>query len=204
LSQKDGGLRKAWYKILFRIRERCTTLVVRPLRRARWSLQGMKIGKRTDFSSLHVTWPHQVRIGSECRVEHDVYFHFDGIYSPGPRIVIGDFCFVGCGCEFNISEGIDIGNHCLIASGARFVDHNHSMKPGSLIGIQPGAQGHIVLGDGVWIGANAVILQGVTIGAGAVVAAGAVVTGEVPANAIVGGVPAKLIRYRGESVPQPH
>lgn len=54
----------------------------------------------------------------------------------------------------------------------------------------------VVIGNDVWIGANAIILPGVNIGNGAVIAAGAVVTKEVPAYAIVGGVPAKVIKYR--------
>ena len=54
----------------------------------------------------------------------------------------------------------------------------------------------VVIGNDVWIGARATILEGVTIGDGAVVAAGAVVTKEVPPYAIVGGVPAKIIKYR--------
>ena len=53
----------------------------------------------------------------------------------------------------------------------------------------------IIVGKNVWIGSNSTILQGVSIGDGAIVAAGAVVTKDVPANSIVGGIPAKLIRY---------
>ena len=56
------------------------------------------------------------------------------------------------------------------------------------------AVGDVVIGDDVWIGANAVILPGVTIGSHVVVAAGAVVTKDVPANTLVGGVPAKIIK----------
>ena len=53
----------------------------------------------------------------------------------------------------------------------------------------------IVLGRNVWIGSNATILQGVTIGDNSVVAAGAVVTKDVPADTIVGGVPARVIKH---------
>jgi acetyltransferase-like isoleucine patch superfamily enzyme len=54
----------------------------------------------------------------------------------------------------------------------------------------------ILIGADVWIGANAIVLAGVKIGSGALVAAGAVVTRPIPANAVVAGVPAKVIRYR--------
>ena len=56
--------------------------------------------------------------------------------------------------------------------------------------------GDTVIGDGCWIGSRAMIMQGVTLGEGAIIATGAVVTRDVPAYAIVGGVPAKLIKYR--------
>ena len=56
--------------------------------------------------------------------------------------------------------------------------------------------GDTVIGDGCWIGSRAMIMQGVTLGEGAVVATGAVVTKDVPPYAIVGGVPAKIIKYR--------
>lgn len=54
----------------------------------------------------------------------------------------------------------------------------------------------VVLGNDVWVGANALILGGVTVGHGAVIAAGAVVTKDVPDYSVVGGVPAKVIKYR--------
>ena len=61
---------------------------------------------------------------------------------------------------------------------------------------QSRTEADIVIGNDVWIGANSVITAGVRINDGAVVAAGSVVTKEVPENAIVGGVPARVIKYR--------
>jgi acetyltransferase-like isoleucine patch superfamily enzyme len=185
-----------WRKSLFRARERASSLLLRPPRLFWWSLQGMKIGKGTSFTSLHATWPHQVLIGNRCRIEHDVYFHFDGIYDAGPRILIGDDCFIGSGCEFNIKERIEVGDHCQIASGCRFVDHNHGIAMEALIRKQPCSSAPITLADDVWVGANAVILAGVEIGAGAVVGAGSIVTRTVPPRAIVAGVPARTLRFR--------
>lgn len=62
--------------------------------------------------------------------------------------------------------------------------------------LAPGAQSQVTLGNDIWMGHNANVLGGVTIGDGAVIGAGAVVTRNVPPYAIVGGVPAKIIRYR--------
>ena len=59
-------------------------------------------------------------------------------------------------------------------------------------------KGSIIIGDDVWVGDNALIMSGVHIGQGAVIAAGSVVTKDVPPYAIVGGIPAKLIKYRFE------
>ncbi len=183
-------------KCCFRLRERVLSLMLLPLRTAYWRMQGMQIGPGTSFSSLHVTWPHQVRLGSHCLMEHDVYFKFDDIWREGPSIVVGDHVFVGSGCEFNITQRITIGNDCLIASGVRFVDHDHGTDARGLMRVQPGVAAEIIVGDDVWIGANAVVLKGVTIGAGAMVGAGAIVTHSVDPFSIVAGVPAKLIGTR--------
>jgi acetyltransferase-like isoleucine patch superfamily enzyme len=186
-----------WYKGTFRLRERCKTIIAGNLRRSYWSAQGMRIGRGTILPKLIVTWPHQVNIGRKCRIEHGVYFHYDGICRPGPSIVIGDDCFIGTGCEFNIDFRLTIGNHCLVASGSRFIDHDHGTDTAVLMAKQKCISGPIVVGQNVWIGANCVVLAGVEIGEGAIVAAGAVVTKSVAPNAIVGGVPARLIKYRG-------
>ena len=162
-----------------------------------WRMLGMSIGEKTRIPKIFVAWLHQVSIGSNCRLEHHIYFHFDGIYHPGPSIKIGDHVFIGSGCEFNVRLSVLIGNNCLIASGCRFVDHDHDITGINSFG-EEDIKAAICLQDYVWIGANAIILKGVTIGNGAVIAAGAVVTKSIPSNEVWGGVPAKKIGQRHE------
>jgi acetyltransferase-like isoleucine patch superfamily enzyme len=88
--------------------------------------------------------------------------------------------------------GIEIGDHVLIANNSILTTVNHKIGEGLYRGNQ--VTGKITVGNNVWIGANATILPGVSIGENSIVGAGGVVTKDVPANTIVGGVPAKLIR----------
>lgn len=162
----------------------------------KYRLQGMDIGKGTDLPNLFVTWPHQILLGKNCRLEHGIYFHYDGIYSKGPSIIIGNYVFIGNHTEFNISEKISIGDDCLIAAGCRFIDHNHGIKIGVPIREQLAPKTEIILANDVWLGCNVVVLKGVHIGEGAVVAAGSVVNKSIPAYEIWGGVPAKFIKKR--------
>lgn len=101
-----------------------------------------------------------------------------------------------------------IGNYCSIADGVKFLlSGNHqydiiSTYPYELLVLNSNeagiavAKGDIVVGDDVWIGADAIICSGVTIGQVAIVAAGAIITKDVEPYAIVGGNPAKVIKYR--------
>ncbi|WP_233549992.1 DapH/DapD/GlmU-related protein [Flavobacterium sp. 120] len=161
-----------------------------------WKILGMQIGPKTLLKGTRVTWPHQVKMGKQCRLEHDIYFHYDGIYKTGPSIIIGNNVFLGFGCEFNITKKIVIGDDCLIASGCKFIDHNHGMELGELMSTQTAPKSKIVLENDVWLGANVIVLKGVTIGKGAIVAAGAVVNKSIQSYEIWGGVPAKKISQR--------
>ena len=87
--------------------------------------------------------------------------------------------------------GVWIGEGSLLGHNVVLATLNHDLNPQKRSTLYPAP---IVIGKNVWIGSNATVLQGVTIGDGAVVAAGAVVTKDVPANTVVGGVPAKIIR----------
>jgi acetyltransferase-like isoleucine patch superfamily enzyme len=165
--------------------------------RNRWfSLLGMKIGSGTWVPQLTITWPHQVAIGKNCILERGIFFKYDGLWQRGPSIRIQDDVFIGTGCEFNIREGIDVGKGSLIASGCRFVDHDHGIDVGRPMRLQEGPQQAIMIGEDVWLGANVVVLKGVSIGTGAIVAAGAIVTKCILPNEIWAGVPAKKIGQR--------
>ena len=87
--------------------------------------------------------------------------------------------------------GVTIGDGCQIGHNVVFATLNHGLAPEERSHTYPAP---IVLGRNVWVGSNATILQGVTIDDNAVVAAGAVVTKDVAANTVVGGVPARLIK----------
>lgn len=109
----------------------------------------------------------------------------------GKNITVGPGVFLNAGCRFQDQGGITIGAGSLIGHNVVLATLNHEMDPRHRGDMHPAP---IRIGQRVWIGANATVCPGVTIGDGAVVAAGAVVTRDVPANTVVGGVPARLIR----------
>ena len=116
-----------------------------------------------------------------------------------PCIEIGQNCNIGEHCHISAINKIVIGNNVLTGRYVYISDNSHGDMSYSQAEIPPierplYSKGPVVIGDNVWIGERACILAGVTIGCGAVIAANAVVTHDVPANSIVGGVPAKIIK----------
>ena len=108
-------------------------------------------------------------------------------------VVIGDYTRIGI--HNTIIGPVCIGSHVNLAQGITVTALNHNFEDKTKrIDEQGITTKPVIIGDDVWIGANAVILPGVTIGKHCVVAAGAVVTKDVQDNTIVGGVPAKEIK----------
>jgi len=129
---------------------------------------------------------NNVSIGSNCKFVNP------------KKISIGNNVLINHHVEMEATGGeIILGNYILIGMHAKFINATHEFgdweKPIYSQGLIPSK---IILEDDIWIGMHAIILPNVTIGRGAVVAAGAVVTKDVPAYAVVGGVPAKVIKYR--------
>ncbi len=122
----------------------------------------------------------------------DTFTLFPPFYTDfGRNIHIGKRVFINSCCQFQDQGGIYIGDGCLIGHSVILATLNHHLAPERRQNL---SHAPIRIGRGVWLGARATVLAGVTIGDHAVIAAGAVVTRDVPARAIVGGIPAKILR----------
>lgn len=119
-----------------------------------------------------------------------------GLFPPfttdcGLNTHLGKGVFINSGCRFQDQGGIFIGDRALIGHNCVIATLNHDMDPAKRANLIPSP---VHIGSDAWLGANVTVLPGVSIGDGAVVAAGAVVTKDVPARTVVGGVPAKVIK----------
>jgi len=141
------------------------------LRNAAWRLLLRRCGSGVYFDHhVYVKFPWLVSIGSDVSINRGVEFF--GGFRNGSRITIG--------------SNVRIAPHVRI--------HAAGHDPDDVDLADNGAD--IVIEDGVWIGTGALILQGARIRRDAVIAAGSVVTGEIPAGSVAGGIPARTIRMR--------
>lgn len=147
--------------------------------------------------------PNGIEIGENSIVMHGAVLHVYNFRDmPHSHITIGRDSLIG---EFNVIRGqggVTIGDRVYTSPFTQIIAVNHIFADPHRPFIEQGitAEG-IVIEDDVWIGASAVITDGVRIGKGAVVAAGAVVTKDVPAHSVVGGVPAKIIKKINGQIP---
>lgn len=113
------------------------------------------------------------------------------------KLSIGNDCSINSGAFINAAGFVKIGKNVIIGPNVIIHSANHKFD---LIQIPIRNQGHnykkVVINDDVWIGGGAIILPGVCIGKGSIVAAGAVVTKNVEEYSIVGGIPAKILKFR--------
>lgn len=129
------------------------------------------------YPSVYIIFSRRIKVGRRLAVNINTYFDGRGGITIGDNVLIGPNCVIAS-CEHSFGD------------------------PHVPICRQPVKYAPIVIGNDVWIGANVFIKCGVTIADGCVIAAGSVVTKDVPAYAIVGGVPAKVIKFRDGRNPQ--
>jgi acetyltransferase-like isoleucine patch superfamily enzyme len=112
-------------------------------------------------------------------------------------VEIGAKTVMGQECTISAYQRVRIGEQCVIADRAMFIDFDHGIveveRPIRLQGIY---KRDVEVGNNVWIGYGACILRGVSVGDNSVIGTNAVVTKDVPANAVVAGIPARIIRMR--------
>lgn len=119
------------------------------------------------------------------------------------QVEIGDGAVIMMGAIINIGAIVGAGTMIdmgVVLGGRAIVGQRCHIGAGAVLAgvVEPASAKPVTVGDGVMVGANAVVLEGVSIGAGAVIAAGAVVTEDVPENAVVAGIPARIIKYKDE------
>lgn len=167
------------------------------------------MGARSDASNAQLHVDGVASIGTGCLLEGDITLA-DGVTvgcdcilmagrDRGGFIRMAEGSLVYHRCSLYGAAGITIGKRVRVGGGTDMITTNRVFDDPDLPIIE---QGHrcapIVIGDDVWLGAHSVVLAGVTIGDGAVVGAGAVVNRDVEPGTVVAGVPARVIRRRGD------
>jgi acetyltransferase-like isoleucine patch superfamily enzyme len=155
----------------------------------------LRLGDAVYISAMGkegITFGNNVGIGAHSRVVVSTTLnHLGEGIRIGNNVGIGEFAYLGG------AGGLEIGDDCII--GQYFSCHPENHATGNIkepIRLQGVTRKGIRIGNNCWIGSKVTILDGVTIGDGCILAAGAVVTKSFPANSIIGGVPAKLLKSR--------
>jgi acetyltransferase-like isoleucine patch superfamily enzyme len=160
-----------------------------------WTTLAMLPYRVALFPQLRAPWLRLLgaRIGRRA-ILHGVRFF--NLYRRGlPALEIGDECFVGDECLFDLAEGIRLGRQVTLAERVVLLTHmNVGYADHPLQAAFPALAAPVVIEDGCFVGASVTVLAGVTIGRRSFVAAGSVVTGNVPPGTLVAGVPARVVR----------
>jgi acetyltransferase-like isoleucine patch superfamily enzyme len=118
---------------------------------------------------------------------------------PSEGLSVGNNVGISENCFIQVRGFLEIGDDVIIGPNSLIITENHNFSDSTTpVRSQGSNRKGVVIGSNVWIGASCTVLDGVNVGKNAIIAAGAVVVSDVPANSIVGGIPAKLIKIREE------
>lgn len=158
-------------------------------------------GWRTETDGMVFLGPRlqlQVRRGARLRLGRFAWVgHGTKIRCHEGEVEIGAKTVIGQECTISAFQRVRIGEQCVIADRAMFIDFDHNVaeveEPIRRQGIY---KRDVVVGNNVWVGYNAQVLRGVRVGDNAIIGANSVVTRDIPANAVAAGSPARILRMR--------
>jgi acetyltransferase-like isoleucine patch superfamily enzyme len=177
-------------------------------------------GKNVAFgTNVTLRHPNKIRIGNNVVIDDNCVLDAKGtdnsgisihdnvfigrntiIYCQNGDISIGENANIGSNCQIFSAKSVTIGKDLLMGAYSYLVGGGHDFDELDVPIIEQGRTAHgIRLGQNIWVGAGVNILDGTSIGEGVIIAAGAVVKDDVPDFAVVGGIPAKLIKDRREN-----
>jgi len=167
----------------------------------RWAWLKLRWRGRLVTDGLCFVGPRvKIQIGKDAKLHLGRWSwvgHDTKIRAHEGEVRIGAKSVIGQECTISAYQHVSIGRECIVADRVMLLDFDHGVtdveRPIRLQGIY---KRDVRIGHNVWVGYGACFLRGVTVGDNAVVGTSAVVTRDVPANAVVGGVPARLIRMR--------
>ena len=179
----------------------------------------LKQKKQIEFNSLKISFKsigHNINLGNEFTVKNPKYIEIGDNFSAlercrieawdkygnqsfTPNITIGNNVIFNTDIHIGCVNSIQIGDNCLFASRIYITDHHHGEPTVQMLKLAPIdrpliSRGPVIIKNNVWIGEGVAIMPNVTIGENSIIATNAVVTKDVPANCVVAGIPAKIIK----------
>jgi acetyltransferase-like isoleucine patch superfamily enzyme len=157
--------------------------------------KSITIGDNVEINALSI---NGIQIGNNVSILTNTIIDCTGVIrNIGEGLVIGNNVGIAQNCFIQVRGKVAIGNDVIFGPNVSIFSENHNFEDPDLpVSVQGETRKGVIIEDGVWLGARVVILDGVTIGKNSIVAAGSVVNKDVEPYTIVGGVPAKLIKYR--------
>ncbi len=153
------------------------------------------IGDNVEINALSLSG---IRLGNNVSIHRNTIIECTGVIRQlGEGLVIGDNVGIAQNCFIQVRGTVTIGNDVMFGPGVSIFSEDHGFAdPDILMLDQPESRKGVTIGNNVWIGTRATILDGVTVGDGSIIAAGSIVKSSVPPYSIVAGVPGKVIRSR--------